>query len=606
MLACLLALLLLLGPTPSLMAALETTPAETPVLTSFRIMGAQTVSPPKLKDEMTMPLPSWLPWKKPPVFKVEDLERDLERLKNYLRQQGFYHADITPEIQTGNGKVSVTLHITEGPWVKVTQVEVTVTPTEEPVDLSSLKEEMPLNPGDRFTIDQYEALKRRYVDYLADHGHPRGKAEGQVLLDEEQNTARVLVRIDPGPLCYFGPVKIKGELETPEYLILRKLTFKPGDVFSIKQLYDSQRQLYGLDLFQSVTLAPEEGSEQETHIPIVVVLQEKKKRSVKVGMGYGDEDRFRARLALRFRNLGGGGRTVDVDGKHSAIEDRVQGSFTNPQLWGSRNDFVFQTGYLRQYLPGFTDKSIITQERLERDLPWHFRGWVGHGLEFARPFNIPVETLLILSETQTGKLYRASMVLGGLRQETVDNLTDPHRGGIFTVDGQCAPDFLGSNMQFLRGVGEIRRYQALGGTDFILAGRLRCGVIQPIQATTDIPIFRRFFAGGYNSVRGYRLDYLGPRNASGQPVGGEALLEGSFEARIPLYKDFRAVAFLDCGNVFFKINQMDVGQLKYAAGVGLRYQTFIGPLGVEVGFPLNPIDRNQDKYQVHFTIGQAF
>lgn len=588
------------------MAAPEAEAAAAPVLSSFRIQGAKTVSPKKLREEMTMPLPSWLPWKKPPFFKEEDLERDLTRLHNYYRQQGFYHADITPEIQSRNGKVSLTLHITEGPWVKVTQVEVTILPTVPPVDLSSLEDKSPLNPGDRFTEDNYEAVKRRYVDYLADHGHPRGKAEGKVFLDPAKNTARVEIRVDPGPRCFFGPVKITGHLETPEYLILRKLTFKPGDLFSFKQLYDSQRQLYALDLFQSVTLAPAEGSENETHIPIAVVLQEKKKRSIKVGLGYGDEDRFRARLALRFRNLGGGGRILDVDGKHSAIEDRVEGTFANPQLWATRNDLVMQAGYIRRYLPSFTDKSIFTQARLERDLPWRLRGWVGHGLEFARPFNIPEETLLLLSETQAGKLYRSSMVLWGLRQETTDNVADPHRGGLFTLDGQWAPDFLGSNMQFLRGIGEIRRYQALGDTDLVLAARFRCGVIQPIQATQDIPIFRRFFAGGYNSVRGYRLDYLGPRNASGQPLGGEALLEGSFEARIPLYKDFRAVAFLDCGNVFFKINDMDIGQLKYAAGVGLRYQTFIGPLGVEVGFPLNPINRNQDKYQVHFTIGQAF
>ena len=70
--------------------------------------------------------------------------------------------------------------------------------------------------------------------------------------------------------------------------------------------------------------------------------------------------RFRAKLGLRFRNLGGGGRTLELDGKHSSIEDRVVSTFTNPQLWTSRNDFVLQSGYIRRYLPGFTDKSYFT------------------------------------------------------------------------------------------------------------------------------------------------------------------------------------------------------------------------------------------------------
>jgi outer membrane translocation and assembly module TamA len=83
-------------------------------------------------------------------------------------------------------------------------------------------------------------------------------------------------------------------------------------------------------------------------------------------------------------------------------------------------------------------------------------------------------------------------------------------------------------------------------------------------------------------------------------------MEGSGELRFPIYKELRGVIFLDFGNVFPQIGNLDVGQLKYAAGAGLRYQTPIGPVGIDVGVPLNPIDRGSDKVQVHFTIGQAF
>jgi outer membrane protein assembly complex protein YaeT len=481
-----------------------------------------------------------------------------------------------------------------------------VAPAAPQPDLSSLKGKWPLKRGDRFTVDAYEALKRLYLDYLLDHGHPQAQAEGKVFLDEEKNTARIEVTVIPGPPGYFGDIKITGNLETPEYLVMRQLTFKSGDAFSFKELYDSQRKLYALDLFKSVTIAPVEGKEKERRIPVEVVLQEKKKRSVKVGLGYGDEDEFRAKLGLRFRNLWGGGRTLELDGKHSSIEDRVTTTFTNPQLWASRNDFIFQSGYIRRYLPGFTDKSYFTQERLERDLPWKIRGYVGHGLEFARPFNISEETLALLSQTTPGKLYRASMLLMGLRRETMDNLIDPRRGGLLSWTGEFAPNFLGSNLQFLRTVVEARRYHALWDSNFILAGRLKFGVIDPIQDTPQIPIFRRFFAGGYDSVRGYRLDYLGPRDAAGQPIGGEALTEGSLELRIPIYREFRAVTFLDFGNVFVKIPNIDLGQLKYSAGFGLRYMTPIGPIGIDIGVPLNPINPQKDNYRIHFTIGQAF
>ncbi|HEY9073160.1 MAG TPA: BamA/TamA family outer membrane protein, partial [Desulfobaccales bacterium] len=109
-----------------------------------------------------------------------------------------------------------------------------------------------------------------------------------------------------------------------------------------------------------------------------------------------------------------------------------------------------------------------------------------------------------------------------------------------------------------------------------------------------------------DSNRGYRFDYLGPRTASGLPLGGEALMEGSIEARIPLYQNFRAAIFTDFGNVFLKTTNFDLGQLKYASGVELRYMTPIGPLGVGIGVPWNPINSHKDNYRVYFSIGQSF
>ncbi len=604
-------LVLLLAPQKGAGAA-EAPPAAEPqgrVLRSLKIIGAQIVPKKKLLAEMTMPRPPLirLPWVKRPAFKEEELEGDLLRLKAYYQGQGFYHTEIVPKIETKDHQVTVTLHISEGPYVRVVAEEVQVAPATPPVDLSSLKKQWPLKPEDRFSADGYEALKRLYLDYLLDHGYPHTVVEGQVLLDPEKNTARIEVTVNAGTLGYFGDISITGNSETPDYLILRQLTFKPGEVFSFKKIYESQRKLYGLDLFQTVSINPETGKEKERRIPMEVVVKEKKPHSFKAGLGYGDEDRFRARLGMRFRNLGGGGRTLDLEGKYSSIEDRVVSTFTNPQLWASRNDLVLQGGYILRYLPGYNDKSFFTQERLERDLPWNLRASVGHSLEFARPFDIPDETLAILTKTSTEELYRASMLLLGLRRETTDNPADPHRGGLLAWTGEFAPNFLGSNLEFIRNVVEAHHYYApWEDTNFVLAGRLKFGFIQPIQETEQIPIFYRFFAGGYDSVRGYRLDYLGPRNLTGQPLGGEALMDGSLEARIPLYKEIRGVGFMDFGNVFFNIPDFDLGQLKYAAGVGLRYMTPIGPVGVDIGIPLNPISEHKDNYHINFSIGQAF
>jgi outer membrane protein assembly complex protein YaeT len=579
-------------------------------LKSFRLEGNETMSDKDLKKEMSIKLPSiWPPWGDPPVFRLQDLEYDIDRLKIYYRKQGFYHTRITPEIDYGpGGEVEVTLHIDEDPFIKVADINVEVT---GPVDLSDLEDDWPLEVGDRFTEKGYDDLKNLYLNYLPNHGHPKVKVTGRVTLDEVKNTARISITVNPGPLCYFGPVNIKDleKLETPEAAIREKITFKAGDLFELEELFKSQRKLYATDLFRSVVLAPETVPPQETSIPILVEIEEKKKRSVKVGLGYGDEELVRARLGLRYRNLWGGGRLLDLDARYSALGYMFSELFTNPVVFGSRFDFVNQSGARRRELPGFTDQAYFTQSRLETDIPWDFRLYFGHGLEFARPFDIPVSTLIRLQEAEPEKMYRASYALLGLRQDTVDDHANPHYGGILDWGNQYAPTFLGSGLQFTQSVLDLRRYHAIAKSDFVLAGRVRFGIIQPMQSTREIPISRRFFAGGANSVRGYSLDTLGPRNAANDPIGGEAVLELGIEGRFPLpvYKNLGGVIFLDAGNVFPKVHNIDPGHLKYSPGFGLRYLSPIGAIGVDIAFPTNRINYQEDPpYQFHFTVGYGF
>jgi outer membrane translocation and assembly module TamA len=276
---------------------------------------------------------------------------------------------------------------------------------------------------------------------------------------------------------------------------------------------------------------------------------------------------------------------------------------------GSQFDLVNQTGARRRDLPGFTDKAFYTQTRLERDLSANWRVYAGHGLEWDTPFNIPLDTLIRLQGTQPEKQYRASFLVLGARRDTVDNHIEPHQGSILTIANDFAPTFFGSGLQFVQSLVDARQYRAIGSSGFVLAGRVKFGVIQPIQDTHTIPISRLFFSGGADSVRGYKLDFLGPRNSANDPVGGEAVLEASIEGRFPLpiYHDLGGAVFMDAGNVFPRIHNINLGQLKYSPGFGLRYLSPIGAVGIDVAFPTNRIDYQQDsRYQIHFNVGWGF
>lgn len=590
--------------TPFLQAQ-ETAAPPPPTLKSFDIVGAETIKPKEIKKQLTISLPSILPWKKKPAFQEDQLQADLEQLKVFYKTEGFYHAKITYEVQRHDGGVDVILYVDEGPPIKVTQIEVKGTEVIGAVELANIRADRPLKPGDRYADSKYEQLKVDYVNYLQNNGYFHGKVTGKVYLDDKLNTAKIELTITPGVRSYFGETKVQGELLTPEFLIKRKLAFEPGEEFSLAKIYESQKNLYDTDLFRSATIAPGDVPQDQTSIPITVKVQEKKRRSLKVGLGYGDEELFRARLGLRVRNVAGGGRMLDLDSKYSSIESRVIGTFTSPQIFRSYFDFVALAGIIRRDLPSFTDRSYYTQARFERDLPWKFRAYAGHAFEYARPFDIPVSTLVLLQNTEPGRLYKSSMVIFGLSRDTTVNPSDPTGGGKINLSGECALDFLGSNLEFYRTIAEVRRYQSIT-KEVVFTGRLKFGIIQPIQSTTQIPIQRRFFSGGYNSVRGYRLDYLGPRTDGGDPLGGDAVIEGNLQTRVPVYKKLRAVGFLDFGNVFFKASDIDLGLLKYAAGFGFNYVTPVGPVGLYFAWPLNPIDPSEDTFRVHFTIGPSF
>jgi outer membrane protein assembly complex protein YaeT len=578
-----------------------------PYIHSLKIVGNRSIRSKVLYNEMLTPRPHIFMWKTPPVLHSEDLANDIERLKALYRRFGFYHTEITSEITGELGQVDIRLHVQEGPGIRVDKINVSVVGSpEQQAILKDFLKKSPLTLGERFSEQGFDNLKKEILNHLLDRGYPKAHAEGEVLLDPKANTAQVYVQVWPGPRCTFGTITIKGQQDTPEALIRRALHVQSGELFSLAKIITSQERLYELDLFRSASVTPEEVPEEETEIPITVEVSEKKKRSFKLGVGYGSWDEFRARAVFRYRNFGGGGRILEMSTKYSRLDNRFEGSFLNPMIFGVDLDLVCNAGFLRRYYPSFTDRAIYTRALLQKEFSDKTKVYVGHGLEFARPFNITDLALQLLQETEPGKLYSANMLLWGITRDTVDNPADPQKGGQIYLLGELAPKPISNQLQFVQSIFEVRRYQKLGPKDMVLAGRVKFGLIPPIQDTNEIPIYRRFFSGGPTSMRAYRIYYLGPRDLAGNPLGGESVFLSNLEFRFPLYQDFRGVTFFDAGNVFYKVKNTDLGQIKYGAGFGLRYQTPIGPIGLEFAWPLNPINPNTDKYQIIFNIGQAF
>ncbi|MDD5669475.1 MAG: BamA/TamA family outer membrane protein, partial [Candidatus Omnitrophica bacterium] len=145
------------------------------------------------------------------------------------------------------------------------------------------------------------------------------------------------------------------------------------------------------------------------------------------------------------------------------------------------------------------------------------------------------------------------------------------------------------------------------GSVFELRGRLGMG--DAYGNSSKIPIYERFFAGGANSIRGYRERKIGPVDAvTSDPLGGESMLIGNAEYTYPLLSFFRVAAFYDIGNVWEKVNDIGAGGFKSGTGLGVRIKTPIGPIMLDYGIPLNkePGSDSRGNGRLHFSMSHGF
>ena len=167
-------------------------------------------------------------------------------------------------------------------------------------------------------------------------------------------------------------------------------------------------------------------------------------------------------------------------------------------------------------------------------------------------------------------------------------------------------DVLGPTLNFAKGRITTTRYLQLAkAPNLVLA--LRGSVGSLVGAERDeVPADERFYAGGGGSIRGIGYELAGPLDDDDKPLGGRSVVEGSVELRTRFGDNFGAVLFLDGGTVDTSVLPTGGTRVLFGAGPGLRYYTPIGPVRVDLGFPLNPRQGVDDPFQLYFSLGQAF
>jgi outer membrane protein insertion porin family len=539
-----------------------------------------------------------------PGAPVEDrlIDEDARTLARALEHRGYAQARVEAETPEGGGEIPVVFRVHAGNLSTVGSFAVR---SPAPLPAGAELKELRMREGEPYRVADLARDRASVLSAYRNAGYLQAEVVPEVSLPPEGGPVRVVLRVAPGPRTQVDHIVIAGLQATREAVVRRELTLEEGGPLGLQKVLESQRRLGALGIFQKVSFS-ELDPESTAARSVVVTAAEAPRTTVAYGIGYAERDRLRFSTEATRRNLFGLDRSITTFARISFRGSRLLTTFREPYLFGHHNE-LFVTGFREE-----EDRDSFDFVRYggllqtARTLSPAWSVIVRYAFQETTIFNIEVPL------DEVDRQFRSTTFSGpsaSVVNDTRDDPLDPHRGRFIGADVQLSHAVLGGD-SFLKGFLQAATYQRLGARTLLaLSGRLGLGRTFGLDQPLRLPLPDRFFAGGDYSMRGFGVDLVGPlvRSASGKlvPTGGNGLLLGGAELRYDAGRRLSAAAFTEAGNVYALVSGITLGDLRYTAGLGLRYKSALGPLRIDWGYKL---DRRagEKPYHVHLTIGHAF
>ncbi len=535
-------------------------------------------------------------------YNPDFLETDMDNIVEFYHAMGYLYMEIhEPEIKMPKNKVEIKFFVDEGPQVLLSGIAVKGNKhftTEDIMKHISLKPGQPYNE-----VDMSEAKRK-----ISELYNQNGFLDAKVTMEREISgpSANISFTVQEGDITLFGKTIITGNERTRQYVIKNELLHKQDNPFDYSLLLKERQGLYRLGLFTDVEMTPLEREDNKRDV--LYRFKEADAGAVEFGLGYGEYEKYRGFLDLSYKNLFGANKQGAFRTELGTLEQRYIFSYYEPKFLN--RDLIFRTLLL---IESRKELNIDT-----RDISYKLtRKTISSGVEkklsdtvkselyydYSVVNTTDVKPDVVLSREDVGTLV-ISGLRPGLIYDSRDNPFEPRKGVLAGLSFKFASSVLFSETDFMKSVFYINTYRGLSKRT-VLAVSLRGGAANGFGSTRELPIVERFFLGGRTTVRGYEQDTLGPKGADGTPTGGNAFLMGNLELRNDIGRGIGVVTFVDTGNVWRKLDQASLGDLKYTAGLGLRYNTPVGPFRVDYGYKLNK-EKGESAGAVHFSLGHAF
>jgi translocation and assembly module TamA len=528
------------------------------------------------------------------------VKTDQERFSRVLRSRGYYDGEVTFQVDTEREPVAVTFSIEPGQAFILDDYVIHYVDPEDQPEAPGL-ETLDLELGMRAEAARIVAAGNLLINALRNDARPFAReVDRRAVVDFEHRTMSVDVFVEAGPRAGFGPVTFKGLERTKEDYVRQWVNWSPGDPFRQSDLDALQRKLSRTGLFTAIAVDRADEVAADGNVPVMVEAVPSTHRSVGGSIGFSTDRGATGRVFWEHRNLLGRDENLRFVLSGDFLQQAASIQFTRPNFRELDRTLFARTGFQRSD----TDAFEGFEGQVAAGLSWLIADrWsvsVGGAIEYANLEDnldeVEGRTTSILGSIPTTVSYR-----------NVDSELDPTSG--FRLDLLLTPSFGQSNNQPIAfhatEVEGAAYYPVDTERRFVLAGRARVGSIVGADLA-DIPANRRFYAGGGGSIRGYEFQRVGPLDAEGNPIGGRSRAEVSAEVRVRVWREIGLVPFIAGGQVYESAYPDFSDSFQWAAGLGLRYHTVVGPLRLDVAFPINRREGIDDFFQLYISLGQAF
>ncbi len=630
------------------------------------IVGAQQLPRAEVQSALRVQPGQW--------FVQSSIDADAAAIQQLYLRQGFRSAQVkvdTQAVPADPAQLVSRFTITEGPRTTIGSIEfrgVSALPTSE------LEKAIASRAGGPYSQAQVEADRDAVLYQYQGLGYQQATVTVPPGLSADGTRFTLRFDVQEGPRSLIDHILVVGNARTKTATIERALALQPGSPLSFVALAEAQRRVSALGLFRRVQLTPLERNTGNRRDLLVTVeeapvntigygggLEGSLRLKTNAATGLPEEKidlAPRGFFELGRRNLWGKNRSVALfmrgairssdqfntgstttppPPSTSTMEDtgagfreyRVLVSYREPRFLDLPVDLLV-TGALDQAIRStfdFNRRQVNAEasHRFGRSFTLAGRYLFGH----TRLFNERIDPASQLDVDRLFPTVRLSEVAGSAVLNTRDDAFEPTRGILTALDVTFAPRALGSEVGFVKGSWQGFVYKKLPkARGVVLAGGLRLGLAtaatqlaqdpetgRPVVIQAELPASERFFAGGDTTVRGWALDRLGSASVldvNGVSNGGNGLVILNGELRFPFWrqKSLGGAVFVDVGNVFAKVGDIDLGQLRTGAGFGIRWRSPVGPLRTDFAWKLHPITFGNGQPENHFawyvTIGQAF